>query len=404
MLVMTLVYEPNLEQEYLKNSKVGLQAADNVFQWNMVDGICQNIGANSICICNSIPVGSFPAANKKIVFKSEIKNISGIKIHNVGFLNLPIVKPVVRFFAFVCELMRVSISDNRVLTYGLYLPQLLAMYMCKRVFRKNLDITLVIDDLPAQYGIIHGNFISKKLKQMVGKIELNVLNNKNIIDHFVLLSEHMRDAIELKERNYTVVEGIAKAKQISNVNLQIVNSNKKIVFYAGTLDPQFGIDLMLDAFSLIEGDEYEFWICGNGGARNRVERMQEVDSRIRYFGFVDKNRADDLMRQSSVLINPRPNSAAFTRYSFPSKTIEYLLSGKPVIMYKLDGIPSEYDDHLFYISESTPESIAEQIQKICGNAYSNYLKVAQEGAQWVNEKKNPKIQMGKVLSLFNKTD
>lgn len=399
MLVMTLVYEPEHEKEYLTYSKVGLQAADNVFQWNMIEGLRENIGENSIKICNSVPVGSYPWANRKLFYKGSTKQTDGILIHNVGFLNIPIIKPISRFFSFVHELLSVPKCDNRVLAYGLYLPQLLAFYVCRHIFHKSLDITLVIDDLPAQYGIIHGNRIAKKIKTVIGNLELVILNDRNVISHYVLLTEHMLDAIKLNGRNYSVVEGIAKSKYISEKVSPAALWDKKIVFYAGTLDKQFGIDLMLDAFSQIKGNEYEFWICGNGGARERVEQMQQMDSRIRYFGFVDKQRADTLMCQASVLINPRPNDAAFTRYSFPSKTIEYMLTGIPVLMYKLDGIPKEYDQYLSFITEATAESIVAGIEEICGLKYNQYLKTSQESADWVRKNKNPKAQMRKVLAL-----
>ena len=43
--------------------------------------------------------------------------------------------------------------------------------------------------------------------------------------------------------------------------------------------------------------------------------------------------------QSLWPVNPRQNNEEFTKYSFPSKTMEYLASGVPVVAYKLDGIP-----------------------------------------------------------------
>ena len=57
-------------------------------------------------------------------------------------------------------------------------------------------------------------------------------------------------------------------------------------------------------------------------------------------------------------VNPRPGAADFTRYSFPSKTLEYLDAGKPVLAYRNDGIPPEYDEHLLYISDPGPVAMA----------------------------------------------
>ena len=42
-------------------------------------------------------------------------------------------------------------------------------------------------------------------------------------------------------------------------------------------------------------------------------------------------------------MNPRSADAEYTKYSFPSKTIEYLATGVPVVMNRLPGIPEEYE-------------------------------------------------------------
>ena len=70
---------------------------------------------------------------------------------------------------------------------------------------------------------------------------------------------------------------------------------------------------------------------------------------IRYFGFVSHERALELQAKAALLINPRSPKGVFTRYSFPSKTLEYMRSGKPVVCHRLEGIPEEYDPYLQYI-------------------------------------------------------
>ena len=52
---------------------------------------------------------------------------------------------------------------------------------------------------------------------------------------------------------------------------------------------------------------------------------------------------------ADVLVNPRPNNEEYTKYSFPSKNIEYLMTGKPVVAYMLDGMPAHYKKFLYEI-------------------------------------------------------
>ena len=66
-------------------------------------------------------------------------------------------------------------------------------------------------------------------------------------------------------------------------------------------------------------------------------------------GQVSLNEARALQKTADVLVNPRLNEGEYTKYSFPSKTMEYLSTGRPVVCYKLDGIPDEYDKHLMEV-------------------------------------------------------
>jgi hypothetical protein len=60
-------------------------------------------------------------------------------------------------------------------------------------------------------------------------------------------------------------------------------------------------------------------------------------------------KAKEYIDMADVLVNPRPNNEEYTKYSFPSKNIEYLMTGKPVVGYMLDGMPPIYKEFMFVI-------------------------------------------------------
>ena len=70
-----------------------------------------------------------------------------------------------------------------------------------------------------------------------------------------------------------------------------------------------------------------------------------------------------LHKRATALINPRKPNSKITRFSFPSKNMEYLSSGTPMIGYKLDGIPSEYYDYFYTIDDSSEKSLRNTIVK-----------------------------------------
>ena len=69
------------------------------------------------------------------------------------------------------------------------------------------------------------------------------------------------------------------------------------------------------------------------------------NEKIKYFGVIDFESILLRQKNTDLLINPRPSIDEYTKYSFPSKIMEYMASGTPVLTTKLSGIPMEYYDY-----------------------------------------------------------
>ena len=107
-----------------------------------------------------------------------------------------------------------------------------------------------------------------------------------------------------------------------------------------------------------------------------------------------------MQREVSLLVNPRQNTEAFTKYSFPSKTMEYLASGTPVLMYKLDGIPDEYDTYLHYVAGNTVDDLTAAIADIMNTDSLVLEENALRAQQFIMSQKNAVVQAKKILTLL----
>ena len=67
---------------------------------------------------------------------------------------------------------------------------------------------------------------------------------------------------------------------------------------------------------------------------------------------------------AELLINPRPDIGEYTKYSFPSKLIEYMTSGTPALVNKLQGVPEIYYDRLYLFSGYDMNSYKESLRKV----------------------------------------
>lgn len=397
MLFLGCLFRKENEKEILELSNVGLSNAVNTFQWNLINGFNTMIPVD---IINVLPVGTYPKNYKRIFLKTQKwhseKNRNNLE---VGSVNLPFVKQFMRYKRTKNEI-KSRIKESKIddiIIYSTYLPFLKAVYKLER----DINITLIVTDLPEFYDLNKVGLVRKILRKINNYFVYKYLKR---IDIFVLLTEEMKTPLKVGNRPYTVVEGIVDSKNISRDIFYKNESNKKIIFYAGTLHYQFGIKMLLQAFTKIDYENYELWICGTGEAESEIKRLSQQDKRIKFLGYLTKQEVNKLQNEATVLINPRNNEGEYTKYSFPSKTMEYMLTGKPVIMYKLDGLPNEYDDYLYYIDGDSPEYISSKVIEVCEKSEEERNDFGMKARNFVLNNKNNIVQCKKILKLLDEKE
>lgn len=181
------------------------------------------------------------------------------------------------------------------------------------------------------------------------------------VDRFILLTKQMAVPLHVGNRPYLVMEGmcgdVADESPVSK-------PQPFSMLYTGRLNRRYGLELLLQAMKELQDPDIELWLCGSGEMEEEIRAYAAQDSRIRFFGFLPHEEAVQLQKQATVLVNPRTNQGEYTKYSFPSKTMEYMASGRPVMMFRLDGIPGEYDPFLTYIPEESSASIRDTVESL----------------------------------------
>ena len=177
-------------------------------------------------------------------------------------------------------------------------------------------------------------------------------------------------------------------------------SKIKSILYTGTLNKKYGISTLLEAFSLIKNDNYRLWICGEGEATDDIIKMSALDPRIKFFGRVNRDKALQLQNKSTIVINPRNPEEEFTKFSFPSKNMEYLLSGRPTIAYKLSGIPDEYEKYIFFIDKNTVQSMAEKTVEVCEKSSQELSIFGTKAQKYILEEKNNIKQARRIIKML----
>ena len=153
---------------------------------------------------------------------------------------------------------------------------------------------------------------------------------------------------------------------------------------------------------MISNPEYRLWIRGNGACLNDVKLAAERDSRIKYIEHLSKDELLKLQKKATILINPVFSSQTFTRYFFPSKTMEYMASGTPTVMSKLACLPKDYYPHLYFFDKESIEGIRDKIIEICEKTQSELEEFGKAASEFIIKEKNEMKQSKKIVDLINR--
>lgn len=402
LLFLGRLFPREKETEIKNKMKTGMQDAANALQWNIIDGLEAN-ECGRMKILNYLPVDSYPNGytEKNIeAFHFAHTDKYDCQDLNVGCTNLSVIKQFANVYPFKREMKKWVLDKNegkKVLVLYTASSMFLTLAKYAKKLNPQVEVCCIIADLPefATASDLHG------IRKAYSSYQTNKCASLyKYIDKFVLLTKQMAERLKIKVP-FTVIEGIAPEND-SDLKSETAEkyTNKKYILYTGTLNYKFGIGELLDAFKLIEAKDVCLLICGFGQAEERIKQDMKRDSRIVYLGKVNRIDALALQRNATVLVNPRQNNEEFTKYSFPSKTMEYLSSGVPLVAYKLDGMPGEYDSYINYVPDNSPESLAREISKVLDMSDEERACAGKTAQAFVAENKNYIVQSKKILDFI----
>ena len=119
-----------------------------------------------------------------------------------------------------------------------------------------------------------------------------------------------------------------------------------------------------------------------------------------YHGTVLASKIIKIQKYASLLVNPRPVEDEYTKYSFPSKNMEYMVSGTPVLTTDLPGMPQEYKEYVFIIEDYSIEGIKDKLCEIAGMDKKELMKAGQRAREFVLNKKNNIAQARKIVEMI----
>ena len=195
----------------------------------------------------------------------------------------------------------------------------------------------------------------------IEKLNTSLLNK---YDAYITLTESINDVVNTNHsKKHLVIEGSIDANVTYN---DTKKSPTQEVVYAGGVYEKYGVKTLVEAFSRLNVAN-ELHIYGDGTFVEELKVLSKKYPQIKYKGMVSLEEIVEIERKATLLVNPRPSNEEFSKYSFPSKTLEYMSSGTPLLSTKLPGIPSDYFDFIYAIEKEDTEGMADTLSKILSN-------------------------------------
>lgn len=383
-------YEKMMEKSKAKPTVAGI-----VFESSLLSGMNELGVEMDIYTYPMFP--TYPTFPKIIVKRKDENLDSGYKCTWLRTCNLPVIKQIVRRIdgrrALKKWLKQNCGHECAILTFAI--PPFLCKDIIKLSRKYNVKCFAIVTDLLRDmYMNDDPSSVSYKIKQLYLR---QAIRYQGEYDAYVYLTKEMSEVINPK-KPYIVVEGVA---DVSNVKKPSVNEKSipTAIMYAGMLHKSYGILNLIEAFCKLEKDDVELWLFGDGSCVQEIREYCRLNDKIKYFGNTPRSKVLEYERKASLLINVRDPADSFTKYSFPSKTIEYMLSGTPMLTTKLQGIPEEYFEHLYAISDVSVESIYKKLLEILDFSPTDLCEFGNRAQEFIVQNKNPR-NVGEKITQF----
>ena len=345
---------------------------------------------------NNPPVGYWPRMNMRLWIPTQQCEEQGRKVWNIGSLNLYVYQYLSIYWHTYRAIRKILKGESATcVVYAINVPILRAILRYRKQYAPETKVILVIPDLIED--MYSGSSLkSKALRWLYG--DINEIYCQ--MDGFVYLTEQMREKTK-SDKPYCVVEGVYDASTEKYVEPDF-GREEKIIFYSGKLEEKFGARLLVDAFCMIPDADARLVLCGSGDSVDYVKERAETDKRIRFMGQIPREEVLRLQSKARLLVNPRTPEGEFTRYSFPSKNIQYLASGIPTLIYRLEGIPEEYYQYCLSIDGNmlSVADLSQAMQNGINLPIEECVRMGVDARQFILENKNAKKQTEKIIDLI----
>ena len=289
------------------------------------------------------PFGKIYAGYRQsIQGKEQIDGNIVIRVPQIPDHSRSVVKRIMYYCSFaisaiILGLFRAKRPDV-VLVYQSALPTGIAAWMLSRLWRVPyvIDLADLWPESVAASGMLQNRVVHSLIRRVAkfvydGAAEINV-----ITEGYRANLQHLGvDHAKINLVRWWSEEGVFEPVERDELFAAKEDfSGKFNIVYAGTIGPCQQLETILDAAERLRDlPDVQFTIAGDGVARSElreIAREEKLDN-VRFIGRRDPKDISKMFALSELLlVHLKPDN--MSEISIPSKTVDYLCSGRPLLM------------------------------------------------------------------------
>lgn len=258
----------------------------------------------------------------------------------------------------------------------LFRPFSYSLQMNKLLSKLNKENSIIIADTINPQTIRLANQIKKKTKlPLIGictDSPSNISNTRRSyttyllaksknLDGYICLTKGLNDLFNKFNKPNLIIEGIVEDYFVKNEKSLI--NDKPYFFFGGALLAKYGVYNLIEGFKKLNRFDISLLIAGHH--ENPAKLLEESKGYdIKFLGLLPVNEVMNYESFALANINPRPFSEDLDRYSIPSKTLEYLSSGRPTISIKNSKLQKYFLDDVIWLKDNDPLDIKKALESV----------------------------------------
>lgn len=309
--------------DYLSLRDSSMSSSSQVFEYGLV------LALNKLVDLEIVQLGSEPR---------EIRLLSGLRFCSVNYRSL------LGVFQLAKAVYRNRNGGNfSVITTGYYPLEISTIVICAKIFGGTSFSYIYDTHLAATQKMPRWKRTLANLyfwsgfywvEKLSGVLVLNdiFISKKKITVPFL----KTKIGIQMRKKQFDFKSGVIPFRNI--------------IVFAGTINAENGADLLILFLKKNPDLKFELHFYGDGDRAADIAALTISDMRVKYFGRISDDLLQKRLRSADLLLNLRDPECISCDYAFPSKLINFMATGTPVLSNHFPGLDDSYAKLLYMVS------------------------------------------------------